>query len=82
MFDRASIVPHKCPMVKKANKNGRGRPKLGKVKHRLSFTPKASKIAQRRACELGVDFSDYIEHLVRQANPTEFPIGIFGGRAA
>lgn len=57
--------------------NPNGRPKLDKVKHRLSFSKKASSVIGKRAQKLGVDRSDYIESLVRQDNPKDFPNTVF-----
>lgn len=62
-----------------ATKRRAGRPCLGKVKKKVSLTEKAASVAAKRAFALGMDFSDYIEQLVRKDNADKFPVGTAGG---
>lgn len=48
-------------------KNKRGRPRLGKLKTRISLTPGVMKVGRRKAASLGLDFSVFVESLIRNA---------------
>lgn len=56
-----------------------GRPKLGKVAFRATMTRKIKQIAARKASSLGLDFSNYLEQLVRRDNADALPVGAAGG---
>lgn len=59
-----------------------GRPRLGKVKKKVSLTAPAADAASKKAFSLGMDLSTYLEHLVRRDNPERFAVGVEGGVAA
>lgn len=59
-----------------------GRPRLGKVKKKVSLTKNAAQAASKKACSLGMDLSAYIEQLVRKDNADKFAVGTIGGIAA
>lgn len=51
-----------------------GRPRTGKVKHKISLTEKATEVLIQKAFELGVDRSDIMETLLREKYPASFAV--------
>ena len=60
------------PLMETPKSPTTGRPRLGKVKHKISLTKKATEVLKKKAFTLGVDRSDIMETLLREKYPEAF----------